>query len=50
MSTYQVKVRLLHGECAGSELGVKVPASIVWRVFELEEQGLLQVLDCEYVP
>ena len=50
MSTYRVKVRLLHGMCAGSELGIKLPINLFGRVLELEEQGLLQVLDCEYVP
>ena len=49
MSTYQVKVRLLHGKCAGSEFEAKVPSSLFGRVLELEEQGLLQVLTAEYL-
>ena len=47
---YLVKVRLLQGKCAGSELEVNLPINLFGRVLELEEQGLLQVLDCEYVP
>jgi len=50
MSTYLVKVRFLQGTCAGSELGINLPINLFGRVLELEEQGLLQVLDCEYVP
>jgi len=48
MSTFRIKVRLLHGAAAGNELSVNVPASLFNRVLELDEQGLLQVLTCRY--
>ena len=47
--SYLVKVRLLQGKCAGSELEVNVPVNLFGRVLELEEQGLLQVLTAEYL-
>ena len=47
---YLIKIRLKVSDSAGSALETKVQPATFSRMLQLEEDGLLDVLECTYIP